>query len=73
MDFKEYLQTQKEFQLSALAKLMWPQNKTADNYLSRKLNGLTGRSWTEKDEKLARKALKELGIHLVEKSKQKAC
>ena len=71
MTFKEYLLTQKEFQLSALAKLMWPDNKTADNYLSRKLHDLTGRTFTAKDEILARKALKELGISLVAKSKKK--
>jgi hypothetical protein len=71
MDFKDYLLTQKEFQLSALAFRMWPNNKAADTYLSKKLNGLDDRTFTAKDEILARKALKELGISLVAQSKKK--
>ena len=71
MDFKEYLLTQKEFQLSALAKLMWPDNKAADSYLSKKLNNLDGRTFTVNDEILARKALKALGVKLVADSKKK--
>jgi hypothetical protein len=71
MDFKDYLLTQKEFSLSALAFRMWPNNKRADNYLSAKLNGLADREFTAKDEKLARKALKELGVKLIADSKAK--
>lgn len=71
MDFKEYLKTQKEFQLSALAVLMWPKNNAASIYLSKKLNGLDGREFTPKDERLARAALKELGISLVAIAKKK--
>ncbi len=69
MDFKAYLLTQKKFSLSKLAFLMWPDNKTADNYLSKKLHNHSGRSFTLKDEKLARKALKELGVELIADSK----
>lgn len=71
MDFKEYLKTQTDFQLSALARLMWPDNKTADTYLSKKLNELDGRKFTDKDEIEARKALKILGVKLVDNSKKK--
>jgi hypothetical protein len=71
MDFKEYLLTQTDFSLKALAFRMWPDNKTADHYLSVKLHNLNNRSFTEKDEKLARKALAELGIHLTKVAKQK--
>lgn len=70
MDFKEYLKTQHDFNLSALAFKMWPNNLTAPHYLSKKLNDLQGRKWSDKDEKLARKALKELGIKLIDRSKK---
>lgn len=71
MDFKDYLQKQQHFTLVTLAAIMWPDNKTSFHYLSKKLNGLQGRKWTDKDEKLARKALKELGIILTDNSKVK--
>jgi len=71
MDFKQYLKEQSEFSLKALAFRMWPNNKTADNYLSRKLYEYDGRKFTAKDEKLARKALKELGVKLIADSKIK--
>jgi hypothetical protein len=70
MDFKKYLIEQKEFSLKVLANLMWPKNKTADNYLSKKLHDKMGLTFTPKDEKLARKALKQLGIKLIEDSKK---
>jgi hypothetical protein len=71
MDFKEYLRTQNKFNLSKLASLMWPNNKTASHYLSLKLNDLNGRSFTEDDEKLARQKLKELGHEIIADSKNK--
>lgn len=71
MDFKDYLLSQKEFQLGALAKLMWPNMASPESYLSKKLHNKNDRKFTIKDERLARKALKELGIHLVEVSKKK--
>jgi hypothetical protein len=72
MDFKDYLINQKEFSLKALAFRMWPNNKTADNYLSKKLHGYSDQQFTAKDEKLARKALKELGVKLIADAKQKS-
>lgn len=71
MDFKDYLLNQTDFSLKALAFRMWPDNKTADHYLSVKLHNLNNRSFTAKDEKLARKALKELGVKLIADSKAK--
>jgi len=70
MDFKEYLRTQKKFNLSELARLMWPDNKTAAHYLSLKLNGLNDRKFNTEDEKKARVALKKLGMELIEDSKK---
>jgi len=69
MDFKDYLQKQKKFQLSALAELMWPGNTMAKSYLSAKLNGLDKRKWTDKDEKLAKKCLKKIGVSIIEDAK----
>lgn len=50
--------------LSAVAKAMWPKNKTARIYLDKKLKG--GRKWTEKDTALALVALKSLSVDLQE-------
>lgn len=71
MEFRDYLLTQKEFSLSALAFLMWKKNKSADTYLSKKLNNLDGRTFTAKDETKAREALKTLGVNLVKRAKDK--
>lgn len=62
MTVKEYLQTTKKVSLKYLAEEMWPTNKSADTYLTKKLRGQ--RPWTETDEELARKALHKLGIEL---------
>ncbi|WP_159467999.1 hypothetical protein [Dyadobacter sp. 3J3] len=64
MDIENYLKNQSDINLSGLAKRMWPNNKYADNYLSKKLNGLDGRKWTKKDTERAKIALQELGIFL---------
>jgi hypothetical protein len=61
MDVKEFLLRSRELNLSGIAELMWPTNKRAASYLSRKLNGLDNRSFTEKDAELALKVLKDLG------------
>lgn len=68
MEFKEYLLSQSQVHLSEIAFRMWPNNKTANNYLSKKLHGKMGFTFTEKDDKLARQALKELGIKLMDNS-----
>jgi len=69
MDFRGYLINQKVIRLSALAEKMWPGNKSSAAYLSRKLAGKL--PFTAEDEKLARKAIKELGINLIADSKAK--
>ena len=69
MTFKDYLLTQSKFTLSKLATLMWPENKTAAHYLSKKLHE-HGRKFTKKDEKIARAALKELGLELIADAKK---
>lgn len=71
MDFKEYLLSDKEINLAALANRMWPTNKSAKTYLSAKLNGKGERDFTRSDEKLARKCLGEMGIKFKENSKKK--
>ena len=71
MDFKEYLKQQSVFTLSALAAKMWPNNKMSANYLSVKLSGkYTDRPFTKADERKARKAMKELGMQIIEDSKK---
>ncbi len=68
MDFKQYLLSQSQIQLSEIAFRMWPNNKTADNYLSKKLHDKMGKRFNDNDEKLARNALKELGVKLIDVS-----
>ena len=58
MNVKEYLLSGKE-NLSVTASLMYPNNKNAVAYLSRKLHGKDNRSFTKKDADKALKALKE--------------
>jgi hypothetical protein len=60
MEIKEFLLTTESLNLTGIAKLMWPSNKSAKTYLSKKLNGLDGRTFTDKDAALALKALNEL-------------
>jgi ribulose 1,5-bisphosphate carboxylase large subunit-like protein len=69
MAFKDYLKEQKIVLQSAIASKMWPDNKDAAGYLNRKLRGKL--EFTKDDEKLARKALKELGVKLISDAKQK--
>lgn len=66
MNFKEYLLKQSQVQLSEIAFRMWPGNNTAPNYLSKKLHDKMGLTFTSNDDILARKALGELGIKLVD-------
>lgn len=73
MDIKQYLKEQADISLAALAFRMWPNNLSADTYLSNKLSDKeNSRKWTKSDEKLARKALKELGVKLIDVSKKQA-
>ena len=71
MDFKEYLLTQSKFNLAKLAFLMWPDNKTAPHYLSKKLHNISNRKFTKADEDLARECLAKLGKELIADSKAK--
>lgn len=64
MDVKEFLLTSKELNLSGIAELMWPSNKGAASYLSRKLHGIDNRTFTQKDSELALKVLKDLGVRI---------
>ncbi|WP_069658616.1 hypothetical protein [Arcticibacter eurypsychrophilus] len=66
MNVKEFLLTEKKINLSAIAWEMWPDNKGAHSYLSRKLNNIDGRTFTDKDSALALKVLKNLGIKIDE-------
>lgn len=69
MAFKENLANQKIILLSALAAKMWPNNKDASAYLSRKLSGKL--PFTDEDEELARKKLTELSIDITKLAKSK--
>lgn len=66
MNVKDFLLSSKELNLSGIAELMWPTNKKAASYLSRKLHGLDNRSFTAKDAELALKVLNELGVKIKE-------
>ncbi|KAA0126432.1 hypothetical protein FY557_17430 [Chryseobacterium sp. SN22] len=60
MTVEEYLKTNKAVSVSEVAKLMFPNNKTAALYLTNKLNGTAKRSFTKKDAEKALGALKTL-------------
>lgn len=60
------LLTANEINLAAIARLMWPENKTAKTYLSKKIHGLNNRDFTDKDAELALKVLKELAARINE-------
>lgn len=64
MDYKEYLLNQSAINLAYIAGKMWPTNKSAKTYLSMKLNDNGGRTWTTKDNDLAKRAINELGEEL---------
>ncbi|HLT86475.1 MAG TPA: hypothetical protein VKZ57_02730 [Sphingobacterium sp.] len=52
---KDFLVQHRWLNLKTLAHEIYPTNKSAETYLSRKLRGV--RPWTEKDEIKAKKAL----------------
>lgn len=58
MKAKEFLTNEPSVNASAIANKMWPTNKSAKTYMSRKLSG--DRPWTEKDEAKALEVLNEL-------------
>ena len=60
MTVEEYLKTNKAVNISEVAKIMFPNNKTAALYLTNKLNKTAGRMFTKKDSVGALKALKQL-------------
>lgn len=60
MTVKNYLKENKAVSISEVAKIMFPKNKTAKSYLSKKLNEKDGFTFTTKDSENALKALKEL-------------
>jgi hypothetical protein len=62
MDFKEYINKQCPIDKAFIAERMWPTNKGAKSYLSKKLSG--ERPWTEKDNDLAKKVINEYGHEL---------
>lgn len=64
MKAMDYLKNSRAINASVIAERMWPKNKTAKSYMSRKLNG--ERPWTAKDEQLAIKVLHDLGVELSE-------
>jgi hypothetical protein len=64
MKIKEYLMTTDEINVAYVARQMFPSNKSAHTYISRKLNGTDGRSWTQKDEDSAKVILNQLGEKL---------
>ncbi|QEL01553.1 hypothetical protein FKG96_12300 [Olivibacter sp. LS-1] len=60
MDVKEFLKTNPDINLASIASKMWPTNKSAKTYLSRKLSGEGDRPWTDKDSAKAKEVLKQL-------------
>lgn len=62
MTVKEFLKTSTVLNISAIAKMMWPENADAQAYLNRKLSDNSTRPFTKKDAEKAIEALKELSI-----------
>ena len=60
MTVKEYLKNNKAVNVSEVAKIMFPNNKTASTYLLNKLNDTAKRTFTKKDAVKALQALKKL-------------
>jgi hypothetical protein len=58
MTTKEFLEKESTINRSAIAFLMYPDNKTAPTHLNKKLTGL--RKWNAADEKAAKDALNAL-------------
>ncbi|QMW05298.1 hypothetical protein [Spirosoma foliorum] len=70
MELRKFLKSIKEdISLTSLARKVWPDNKDAESYLTRKING--GRPLTAKDEEKIRTALQELGYKLISNTQPK--
>lgn len=65
MTMVEFLKTEPNINLKEVAKLMWPNNKRSNVYLSMKLSG--ARPWTTTDTELAKKALDKIYTGFTEK------
>lgn len=60
MTVEQYLKENKAVNVSEVAKIMFPKNKTAKSYLSKKLNRKDGFEFTKKDAETALDAIKKL-------------
>ncbi|WP_312900218.1 hypothetical protein [Chryseobacterium taichungense] len=65
MTVEEFLKSKPPVELGYIAKKMFPNNKSAKQYLSNKLNNNDNRTFTKKDAESAMKALKELSIEII--------
>lgn len=61
MTVEKFLKTNKTISLTAVAKLMWPDNAAAPSRLLTKLSEKSKRPFTEEDSKLAISALRAIG------------
>jgi hypothetical protein len=59
-EIKEFLKTNTDINPYSIAHKMWPKNKAAHVYLSRKISDKADRPFTKKDAELALKVLNEL-------------
>lgn len=58
MTMQEFLKTNRNINLTEIARLMWPGNANAKTYMSKKLSGK--RPWTSSDTAKAKEALNEI-------------
>lgn len=64
MKAKDFLINDPSINTGFIASEMWPTNRSAKTYMSRKLNG--ERPWTEKDEDKAKEVLNHLADRIKE-------
>lgn len=64
MTVEDYLKNDCKVDLGYIASEMYPSNKSAISYLSKKLNKKDNRTFTKKDGELAINALKKLSIEI---------
>jgi len=63
---KDFLRTNTDINTYSIAQKMWPKNKAAHVYLSRKISDKADRPFTKKDAELALKILNELADKIKE-------